>query len=324
MLTFETTDGLRTKNGSRSPSHYSSHKQCANINHRLQHTLELQGKQDHTTSPHQPRPTRSLSIQEPGSVRGGQKASEGLGRHQERLSPLVFDLFTFKNASRYLTPLSQWFSTGIGREILLPREHLAMSRDIFNRGKRRCYWNPVGKELKGAAKHPTRHRIVPCPPLPHTRQRIILPKMSITADVEKPCYRPTEPLLKHKTALGQEPRILWWQSHGNMAHKQPKLSHAVSSSCDLLPGDLAVDFQYLWGWLCGCTQPDLGIHMGMRWRQRTTVVMSISTPNRASCLFKTRSNQALEKTAELSVWNLRSAQPHVVGNEVAGINHFLT
>lgn len=107
MLTFETTDGLRTKNGSRSPSHYSSHKQCANINHRLQHTLELQGKQDHTTSPHQPRPTRSLSIQEPGSVRGGQKASEGLGRHQERLSPLVFDLFTFKNASRYLTPLSQ-------------------------------------------------------------------------------------------------------------------------------------------------------------------------------------------------------------------------
>ena len=102
------------------------------------------------------------------------------------------------------------------------------------------------------------------------------------------------PLLKHKKALGQEPGILWWQSHGNMAHKQPKLCHADSSSCDSLP-DLAVDFRYLWGWLCGCAQPDLGVHMGMRWWQRTTVVMSISTPNHASCLFKTHSNQALEE-----------------------------
>lgn len=107
MLTFETTDNLRTKTGSCSPSHYSSHEQCANISQGLQHMLELQDKQDHATSPHQPRPTRSLSIQEPGSVRGGQKASEGLERHQEVLSPLVFDLFTFQNASRYLIPLSQ-------------------------------------------------------------------------------------------------------------------------------------------------------------------------------------------------------------------------
>lgn len=131
------------------------------------------------------------------------------------------------------------------------------------------------------------------------------------------------PLLKHKKALGQEPGILWWQSHGNMAHKQPKLCHADSSSCDSLP-DLAVDFRYLWGWLCGCAQPDLGVHMGMRWWQRTTVVMSISTPNHASCLFKTHSNQALEKTVGLKVWNLGSAQPHLAGNEMAGINHFLT
>ena len=143
---------------------HSSHKQCANISHGLQHALELQGEQDH----HQPLPTHSLPIQEPGSVRGGQKASEGLGRHQEVLSPLVFDLFTFQNAPRYLTPLSQWFSTGIGGEIFLPGGHLTMSRDIFNRRNERCYWNPVGKEFEGAAKHPTMHRIAPCAPLPHT------------------------------------------------------------------------------------------------------------------------------------------------------------
>lgn len=136
---------------------HSSHKQCANTSHGLQHVLELRGKQDHTASPHQPLPTHSLSIQEPGRVRGGQTASEGLGRHQEVLSPLAFGLFTFQNVPRYLTPLSQWFSTGIGAEIFLPGEYSAMSRDIFNRGNRRCYWNPVGKELEGAAKHPTMH-----------------------------------------------------------------------------------------------------------------------------------------------------------------------
>lgn len=74
---------------------------------------------------------------------------------------------------------------------------------------------------------------------------------------KNPAPSQQKPLLKHKKALGQEPGILWWQSHGNMAHKQPKLCHAASSSCDSLP-DLAVDFRYLWGWLCGCPQPDLG------------------------------------------------------------------
>ena len=65
-------------------------------------------------------------------------------------------------------------------------------------------------------------------------------------------------------------------------------------------------------------------HMKIIWGWKTALIMNIPTPNHASCLFKTHSNQTLEITIRLSWQNLERANSHLVWNELAGMNNFFT